>query len=58
MIRKPLRKIIQQLLLIFFRIKENEICPADISKINSNCEKQLILLMIQTKKKNDGIILQ
>ena len=27
-------------------IKEKEICPAYISKINSNCEKQIILLMI------------
>ena len=26
--------------------KEKEICPADISKINSNCEKPIILLMI------------
>ena len=27
-------------------IKEKEICPAYISKINSNCEKQIILLKI------------
>ena len=27
-------------------IKEKEICQAYISKINSNCEKQIILLMI------------
>ena len=27
-------------------IKEKEICPAYISKIDSNCEKQIILLMI------------
>ena len=27
-------------------IIEKEICPADISKINSNCEKGIILLMI------------
>ena len=26
--------------------KEKEICSAYISKINSNCEKQIILLMI------------
>ena len=28
-------------------IKEKEIFPAYISKINSNCEKQIILLMIR-----------
>ena len=27
-------------------IKEKEICPAYITKINSNCEKQIILLTI------------
>ena len=27
-------------------IKEKEICPACISKINSICEKQVVLLMI------------
>ena len=32
-------------------IKEKEICPADILKINSNCEKQIILLMIPNKEK-------
>ena len=32
-------------------IKEKEICPAYISKINSNCGKQIILLMIPNKKK-------
>ena len=32
-------------------IKEKEICPAYISKINSNCEKQIILLMIPNKEK-------
>ena len=50
-------KKIQQLLLIFC-IKEKEICPANISKINSNCEKQIILLMIPNKKKKDSIMLQ
>ena len=42
-------------------IKENEICPAYISEINSNCKKKRILLMIpniKTKKKKDGIALQ
>ena len=32
-------------------IKEKEICPTYISKINSNCEKQIILLMIPNEKK-------
>ena len=32
-------------------IKEKEICPAFISKINSNCEKKIILLMIPNKEK-------
>ena len=42
-------------------IKENEICPAYISEINSNCKKKRILLMIpniKTNKKKDGIALQ
>ena len=32
-------------------IKEKEICPAYISKINSNCEKQIILLMTSNEEK-------
>ena len=32
-------------------IKEKEICAAYISKINSNCEKQVILVMIPNKEK-------
>ena len=32
-------------------IKEKEICPAYLSKINSNCKKQIILLMIPNKEK-------
>ena len=32
-------------------IKGKEICRAYISKINSNCEKQVILLMIPNKEK-------
>ena len=47
-----LKKTIQQLLLIFFILKkEKKICAAYISKINSNCEKQIILLMIPSKEK-------
>ena len=37
--------------LNIFYIKEKEICPAYISKINSNCEKQIIILMIPNKSK-------
>ena len=50
-IGKRLRKIIRLLLLIFYILKEIEICTAYILKINSNCEKKLILLMIPNKKK-------
>ena len=32
-------------------IKEKEICPAYISEINSNCEKQVILLMTPNEDK-------
>ena len=32
-------------------IKGKEICPAYLSKINSNCEKQIIILMIPRKKR-------
>ena len=35
-------------------IKEKEMCPAYISKINSNCEKQIILLMIPNEEKKKG----
>ena len=34
-------------------IKGKEICPAYISKINSNCEKQIIMLMIPNEEKED-----
>ena len=50
MIGKRLRKATQQLVLIFCTLKK-EICPACISKINTNCEKQIILLMIPNKEK-------
>ena len=32
-------------------VKEKEICLAYISKSNSNCEKQIILVMIPNKEK-------
>ena len=34
-------------------IKGKEICPAYILKIDSNCEKQIIMLMIPNKEKED-----
>ena len=37
--------------LIALYIKEMEICPVHISKINSDCEKQIILLMISNEEK-------
>ena len=40
-------------------IREKEICPTYISKHNSTRKKQIIILMIPNKEKNDdGIILQ
>ena len=44
------RKIIQQLLLISYTT-EKEIYPAYISKINSNCEKEIIILMTANEEK-------
>ena len=34
--------------------KKKEICPAYTSEINSNCEKQIILLMIPNEEKEGG----
>ena len=50
--KKCLKKIIQQLLstLYIFRKKT---CPAYISKINTNSEKQIILLMTPTEEKEN-----
>ena len=39
-------------------IKDKQIFPTNISKINLDCEKQIILLMILNKEKNPCIILQ
>ena len=54
MIGKRLRKKIRQLHNILYT-KEKEICLAYISKINSNCEKEVILLMIPNEEE-DGVI--
>ena len=35
-------------------VKEKEVIPAYISKIKSNCEKQIILLMIPNKQNKKG----
>ena len=40
MIGKRLRKIIEQLILIYCILKEKKICPTYISNINLNCEKK------------------
>ena len=37
--------------LNIFYTKEKEVCPACISRINSNCEKEIILLMIPNEDK-------
>ena len=37
--------------LNIFYTKGNEVCPAYILKINSNCKKQIILSMIPDKEK-------
>ena len=52
MIGKRWRKIIQQLLLIFCILKKTKKCPVYISKINLNCEKQIILLIIPNEGKS------
>ena len=36
--------------------KEKELCPVYISNINSNCEKQIILLIIPNNEKGDYIL--
>ena len=43
---KTFEKNNSTVVLNVLHIKEKETCPAYISKINSNCEKQIILLMI------------
>ena len=43
---KTFKKNSPTIALNILYIKEREICPAYISKINSDCEKQIILLMI------------
>ena len=46
MIGKNLRKIIEQLLLMFCMLKKKKMYTAYVSKFSSNCENQVFLLMI------------
>ena len=39
------------MLLIFCLLKKEKICPAYVSKCNSNCEKQVILIMNSNREK-------
>ena len=50
MIGKRLRKIIEQLILIYCILKEKKICPTYISNINLNCEKKKLLLIPNEEK--------
>ena len=49
---KTFEKINPTIALNILYTKEKPICPADISEINSNCEKQIILLMIPNREKD------
>ena len=48
---KTFKKNNQAIAFNILYIKEKEICPACISKTNSNFEKQIILLMIPNEEK-------
>ena len=50
---KTFEKKNKKIALNVLYIKEMEMCPAYISKLNSNCEKQIILLMILNEE-NEG----
>ena len=58
MIGKCLRKNNPAIALNILYIKEKEICLAYILKINSNFEKQIVLLMIMNKEKEGWHYLQ
>ena len=58
MIEKNLNKILKKLLLMFCMLKYIYIYPAHVSKHNSNCEKQVIILTIPNGEKvKNSIIL-
>ena len=48
---KTFQKNVPTIALNISYIKEKQICSAYISKINSNCEKQIIVLMIPNERK-------
>ena len=50
MIGKTFEKNIPTIARNILYLKEKEICPAYISKINMNCKKEIILLMIPSKE--------
>ena len=50
MIGKKLRKIMEQLLLMFYMLKKKKIYPDYVSKHNSSHEKQVTLLMISNEE--------
>ena len=51
MIGKCLREIIRQLILIYCILKKKKYAQLNISKIKSDCKKQIILLMISNEEK-------
>ena len=50
-IGKDLKKNNPTIALYVLYTKEKKTCPSSISKSNSNCEKQIILLVIPNEKK-------
>ena len=52
MIGKRWRKNNPAIALNILYTKENKKCPVYISKINLNCEKQIILLIISNERKS------
>ena len=51
MIGKRLRKLMQQLLFIVCILKKKKYVQLISQKLNSNCEKEIILLMISNEEK-------
>ena len=46
MIAKCLRKVIKKLLLMICMLKKQKVYPVYVSKLNSNREEEIILLMV------------
>ena len=55
---KHLKKIIQQLPLLFCILKKWKYTQLNISKINSNREKQIILLMKPNREKEGLVVVK